>query len=213
MYYAHGDRYAIDSETNLKIRKLFVAREVKANVTDLVDYIFDTAQKDNAPPFTIADIQEEMEAICPDCMAVIEDVPCIACEEDLIPLMNDDPYCDPEDKYLCPLCSTPYATEAEAAECCLNEQYYQCGECGRVFSVEEYDEMIECNHLVREWWIVSPWLCDKLAEKGESVIKSHSIWGRCDTIEGVHKDDIIGIICHELGILDGQLHDWSKNLK
>lgn len=54
---------------------------------------------------------------------------------------------------------------------------------------------------VYEHWIVSEWLADKLAEKGEKVDKDFAgmvVWARTTTGQGIAADSVIEKICEEL---------------
>lgn len=54
---------------------------------------------------------------------------------------------------------------------------------------------------VFEHWIVSDWLADKLAKKGEKVDKDFSgltVWARTTTGQGVASDSVIAQICADL---------------
>ena len=44
-----------------------------------------------------------------------------------------------------------------------------------------------------EYWIVSPWLADRLAEKNEKIIKALDIcfWGRSTTGQAIYLDGVI----------------------
>lgn len=55
---------------------------------------------------------------------------------------------------------------------------------------ENEDEWIEAY----EHWIVSDWLADKLAERGEMVLKDFlglTIWGRATTGQAISLDEVI----------------------
>lgn len=54
---------------------------------------------------------------------------------------------------------------------------------------------------VFEHWIVSDWLADKLAEKGEKVDKDFAgmtVWARTTTGQGIASDSVIEQICEEM---------------
>lgn len=54
---------------------------------------------------------------------------------------------------------------------------------------------------VFEHWIVSDWLADKLAAKGEKVDKDFAgmvVWARTTSGQGIASDSVIGAICAEL---------------
>lgn len=76
--------------------------------------------------------------------------------------------------------------------------------------IEELEEEQESPTEIYEWHVVSNWLCEKLAEKGECVISHENLWGRCCTGQAILLDSVISEICHDLKILEGQENDWSK---
>lgn len=88
-----------------------------------------------------------------------------------------------------------------------------CPECGDLFNEDEVDsadiDYVADN--VRSWWLVSEFLGDKLAERGELVFETDhgSVWGRVlsDAVE-ISEDKDIAHICSELEILEGQKHAW-----
>ena len=51
---------------------------------------------------------------------------------------------------------------------------------------------------VLEWWKVSNWLLEKLAAKGEPVIRDANIWGRCTSGMAISMDSVIREIVREL---------------
>ena len=67
-------------------------------------------------------------------------------------------------------------------------------------------------HEILEYWIVSPWLGEKLKSHGEPVFERWSgwIWGRCCSGQAIFLDDVISEICCNMEILEGQSRDWSK---
>ena len=62
------------STVNERILKLFTEREVLAEVTSMVEYIFDTGTVDNCPPFNTDDVEMKTEICCPDCGAEKENL-------------------------------------------------------------------------------------------------------------------------------------------
>lgn len=62
-----------------------------------------------------------------------------------------------------------------------------------------------------EHWIVSEFLGRKLAEQGEMVgeLFGFTIWGRCTTGQGIAMDGVIEAIASSMGILCGQLNEWT----
>jgi hypothetical protein len=85
---------------------------------------------------------------------------------------------------------------------------WYCTDCSYVTDEEPEQEMQEPY----EYWFVSSWLADKLAERGEVVIREFSmpIWGRGATGQAILLDGVIGEIAEELEILDGQKYDSNK---
>ena len=65
---------------------------------------------------------------------------------------------------------------------------------------------------VFEHWIVSDWLARKLAEHGEPTgeLFDLAIWGRGCSGQAILLDYVIAEIAAEMGILEGQASDWSK---
>lgn len=62
---------------------------------------------------------------------------------------------------------------------------------------------------VYEWWMVSPFLCEKLDECGYPVVSDYNIWGRCTTGQAISMDYVIGKICSDMEILEGQENEWK----
>ena len=94
--------------------------------------------------------------------------------------------------------------EAAAVE---NPDKYSCPHCGAIHEEEPETEPQE----IYEYWIVSPWLGEKLMAKGEPVLKRWGgwIWGRTCTGQAILLDNVISEICYEMGILEGQPHEWK----
>lgn len=83
------------------------------------------------------------------------------------------------------------------------------------FSMGEYDEEdYEYSNEPLEFWIVSDWFAEKLAEKGEATAELHglTIWGRTTSGQAIFLDWVIKEIAHDMGILPGQENHeyWSK---
>lgn len=73
---------------------------------------------------------------------------------------------------------------------------------------EETDEYAE----VFEWWAVSDWLGEKLAEKDEVIIDNiwgKTYWGRCTTGQAIYIDGVIFDIAYDMEILKGMKHSWE----
>jgi endogenous inhibitor of DNA gyrase (YacG/DUF329 family) len=83
----------------------------------------------------------------------------------------------------------------------------KCPHCGAIHEEEPEAEPQE----IYEYWIVSPWLGEKLRDKGEPVLirRGGWIWGRTCTGQAILLDGVISEICHEMEILEGQSREWK----
>ena len=83
----------------------------------------------------------------------------------------------------------------------------KCPRCGAMHEKEPEPELQE----IYEYWIVSPWLGEKLKAKGEPVLERWGgwIWGRTCTGQAILLDDVISAICYDMGILEGQPYEWK----
>jgi hypothetical protein len=66
---------------------------------------------------------------------------------------------------------------------------------------------------IYEHWIVSNFLADRLEEKGELILRDFfgmTVWGRACSGQAIKLDGVISEICSDMGILEGQENDWSK---
>lgn len=77
----------------------------------------------------------------------------------------------------------------------------------RIADYDSWQELCEDNNIdpyeweVYEHWIVSPWLAEKLAEKGERIEPDFfglAVWGRTTTGQGIAMDGVIRDIVKEL---------------
>ena len=80
----------------------------------------------------------------------------------------------------------------------------------------EWENLYETDALhfdqeILEYWIVSPWLGEKLREKGEPVLERWGgwIWGRTCSGQAILLDNVISEICYEMEILEGQQYEWN----
>ena len=50
---------------------------------------------------------------------------------------------------------------------------------------------------VLEWWLVTPWLAERLKREGEIIIESLDCrwWGRTTSGQAIYMDSVIGEIC------------------
>jgi hypothetical protein len=73
--------------------------------------------------------------------------------------------------------------------------------------LESEDDPIEAY----EHWIVSDWLAERLAEKGEITgeLLGLTLWGRTTTGQAICLDGVIREIASDMGILPGQPNAWE----
>jgi len=91
---------------------------------------------------------------------------------------------------ICPECGNPVEVRGT--------NYYHCDFCDKEVDPEEEEQQE-----IFEWWIVSPWLINELAARGEPVIRHMNIWGRTCTGQAILLDDVISEICSDMQILEG----------
>lgn len=61
-----------------------------------------------------------------------------------------------------------------------------------------------------EYWLVTPWIAEKLSSYGEPIADNYPpIWGRTTTGQAIKLDYVIGCIAADLEILDGQRYAWN----
>ena len=197
-------------EANEKIVSLFVEKEVLANMTDIVNYVFDTATRNNCPPFDPDSILPS-EGGCTECGAPEEFlVPHTVVQGETEPVVNWAAL--PAERYECPICGAGYPDYETARDCCVGLELLICPECGHQVTYEEYEESLEVDiGSVKQWLLVTPWLAEKLTNAGEIVIPDQNIWVRTND-DDIAMDETILNICDEIGILKGQEHDWSKRI-
>lgn len=216
MYTVGNVAYNTRSETNIHIIKAFLAREVKMEMTEWVDYVFDTGTAQNAPPIDMTDIEYPAEAVhCPMCKGELKGDPIFASDLHLAPEENPDPECDPDEAYLCPVCGAGHGSYMAATFCCESIEVYVCPDCQNVIGAEEYDDLCASGDMPNEWWAVSPWLFEQLKDRGATTIEQFNLWGRNEISSAVPltQDKLILEICEDLKILDGQEKSWSKLIR
>lgn len=183
-----------NSTVNQQIKRDFVGREVWACISDLADFLF----SDDIGTYAQYDeFSNYWQLRCPECGLAncFDDV-----DIDEIEIEHTD------EGYVCPVCEDVHDEEDDARLCCWHPgtEFMRCS-CGAVFDKNNLDEE---PAEVLEWWIVSPWLGDKLRDYGEVVLERYGgwIWGRQGTGQAILLDYVIGRICEDLEILDGQPH-------
>ena len=218
-YEVNGKKYNMYSSTNQRILDKFVNREVYSNVTDMVEFILQNSYGDayGEPPFTRDDIEnayvdksydiEELREKLYD----LEDQKCIL-EENL-------------DSYESELEDIKEQLEEEPQRTELRDDINELEKLiqGTETSIDVLEEDIdEIEHQISNleeedgeenevlcWYLVSGWLCDKLKDKGEVVIEHENLWGRGTFGQSISLDWVIGDICKELEILEGQEFAWQ----
>jgi hypothetical protein len=171
--------YNYDSSRNQTIKNQFVQGEVCACISDMAEYLFSY----EGDKYADWDEWENLYVTrCPEC----GEINSILHNETPDDNDNIPADCDP-DKYAA-------------------EYPYQCV-CGARFEEEPETEPQE----IYEYWIVTPWLGEKLRDKGDPVLERWGgwIWGRTCTGQAILLDSVISEICYEMGILEGQPHEWK----
>lgn len=174
-----------NSSKNQEIKRVFVDREVMANVGGMVEFILNC--ETTGAPFTLDDIEnfwqypeyshkDTGEYFGGGTNEVLEEE-----KERVNDIIADLEDADPEDPKI--------------------DQYNDY--------LEELDRLESEPAEIFEWWLVSGHLCDKLQEKGECVIDSEGIWGRRTTGQAILLDSVISQICEDLGILEGMENAWK----
>ena len=104
----------------------------------------------------------------------------------------------------CPECGEPVNEWEE-----VKGEGYKCPHCGAIHEEKPENEPQEIK--ICEYWIVTPYLGEQLREKGEPVLKRWGgwIWGRTCTGQAISLDSVISSICYDMGILEGQPHEWK----
>lgn len=98
-----------------------------------------------------------------------------------------------------------------------------CTSCGesRPYNDANGGEMCLCGHEyesqpqeIFEWWIVSEYLYKALKGKHEPVLEwgNNYYWGRGTCGQSIMLDNIISVICSDMGILDGQKYTWKERI-
>jgi len=185
----------VNSSKNQDIKGKFVSREVLACVTEMVEYIIKQGFEDNNAPFSLDDCSNyytdnsgEIEELAEKKEQLEEEIQDI---ENSIEELKEEESKDEEIQ----------AKENEKTK--LEEEISSIE--NKIEELEE--EQGEVNEPY-EWWIVSSWLCDKLKEKGEVVLEDENIWGRQTSGQAILLDSVISEICSDMGILEGQEHEW-----
>lgn len=225
------------STINQEILGKLVDREVLTCVTDIVEYSLRYCYETEDVPFTYDDIENNYRKVCPECGDELEEIDddeikiehkwiCECCGEnfDTKEEAMNCCYADEEDRegleesdmiretWICPFCEEQHESKEDAEDCICKyrETLYKCVGCGKHVLESDTDE--KANEAY-EWWFVTGWFADKLAEHGEMVIRGyHNVWGRECTGQAILLDCVVGKIAEEMEILEGMENDWSKNI-
>ena len=171
--------YDYNSIKNQAIKGQFVQREVKACITDISEHLFSW----EGDKYANWDEWENLYVTrCPECGEIVvewEEVD----ENDVVHIESDD-----------------------IANKCM-DYGVKCPHCGAIHEEKPEAEPQE----IYEYWIVSPWLGKKLRDKGEPVLERWGgwIWGRTCTGQTISLDSVISSICYDMGVLEGQPHEWK----
>lgn len=174
--------FDVNSNTNQKIKEKFVSQNVYMNVDSMVNYILKKSFEDRNAPFSWDDI-ENMHV---DNSDKIEEL------NDKIEELNDE-ILNLED-------GEKLHLEVEKIESKISKLEEQ---------IEELESEQEEPQEVFTWYAVSGFLCNKLKEKGEVVLSDEDFWGRGTFGQAILLDYVISEICFDMGILEGQEHEWK----
>ena len=171
-----------NSTKNQQIKRLFVDREVFANVNDIIEFILTNDSTDC--PFSYDDIENLF--VYPEHNGVHSAFRG-GTEEDL----NE---------------------EIERLNELIEETASGATIANIEAEVIELENLEQQSQDIFEWWLVSSFLGDKLIEIGEPVIKREYggyIWGRTTTGQAILLDYAISQICQDMEILEGQKSEWE----
>jgi len=164
------------SEVNQNTVKDFVDREVYSNVTDMVQDLIETDKIDLFEYLTPKCIYEGEEYTQEEIDKIIEDL------DEKIDQLNDE---------LHETISEEQEIEIEEKISQMEEKIEELGD----LDFDEYPEPLE-------YWIVSPFLAEKLKDRGEVIIDEYMapIWGRETSGQAILLDSVIVDIVKSLDI-------------
>lgn len=174
------------SENQAKVGE-FVDNEVVCCLSRIVDFIFQAESDgyDNVP-FSI----EDASNLYIDNSGEIEEL-----KEEL----NDLEERHEQIQELIDECEEDSENEVEKLEGESSEIEKKIAEIEEAIDTLEDEDGTMCE--VYEWWKVSSWLARRLARRGEVVILSENLWGRCTTGQAIKLDGVIIDICKEHNII------------
>ena len=219
-YEVNGKEYDVYSSTNQRILDKFVDREVHANVTDMVEFILhsNSWNADVECPFTWDDIEnnykdnsdriEELNDYLEELNDELEEL-----ESEIEELESDLE--DTREEFEKEPQRTELKDDIKSMEDKIKEKFNERNSLisninGLEIEVEALEEEQEEPNEVLCWYLVSGWLCDKLKDRGEVVIESENLWGRGCFGQAISLDWVIGDICKDIEILEGQSYSWAE---
>ena len=226
-YEVNGKEYNMNSSKNQRIISKFVDREVYSNVTDMVEFILDATRYDgvgstlcNEAPFNYEDItnlyvdnssfieeaEERLEEL-EEKREELDDKEMILDEkiEDLESELED--IGDKEERLELENKINSLKKDLQAINTEQDVLFADIDELED--EIQELKDKQDEPNEVYSWYIVSPWLCSKLESWGEVVIESENLWGRGTCGQSISLDWVIGCICKNMEILEGQKYEWE----
>ena len=204
MNYSYGGvTYNTDSAVNQEIRRRFVEREVIYCVSYLVSEVVRKCECWDDYPHIFERLDYE-DVIYDELKSVYDET---IEEWDQLDAEDREYYEGPWDDLMHHYDMYDYE-EVKDPQSFLDKLY----ENDRVLEFADDHNLEPDRHEVFEHWIVSDWLADKLEAQEEAVERDFfglTIWGRCTTGQSIYMDGVIGRICFNLGILEGQEHSWE----
>ena len=218
-YEVNGKEYNMNSSKNQRIISKFVDREVYSNVTDMVEFILQNSYGDacGEAPFTNDDIEnmyvdnsDEIEELNDKLEELNDELEELESEiEELESDLEDVEKEFEEEPYRIELRDDIKYYNEEIKEK-INERISLLSNIkGLENEVSDLESEQDEPNEVYCWYIVSGWLCDKLKDIGEVVIENESLWGRGACGQSISLDWVIGSICKNLEILEGQQYEWE----
>lgn len=182
---------------NQNIKAKFVEREIYCNVNTLVEYCLLMAEHNSQAPFGYDDI---------------ENFYTVNTENVIREIVSD--FDDKADEF------KAYSNDRGT----FNRRVKNSSDFNVFLNSLDNDELQEfCEQFdyefpesepveIFEWWAISGWLYDKLNELGYPVLDAGSckVWGRTTTGQAILLDGVIGRICANMEILEGQANSWAN---
>lgn len=205
MYSVGNKTYHYNSEHNKAVKKRFLQREVFTEATRTVEFILEASLSNFESPLRWEyEMDRPTKPFCPFCGEELTLDETDTMDPEVI--IHIDETAEEDERYLCPICLSGYATEIDARNCCHYKGIYICEHCHTAVADEDVDYSDEVGN-PKEWWLVTDWIAKKLASKNQLVLESEDgvyVWGRMTGDGELLEDDIISGICYDLELLEGQ---------